>query len=294
MDSDLFTIRVDWEKNNKVLKLILVQVSHVDFVLFLKTYLINRVNNQRICVQCKITQKIDGLESKTKQNKQTRNITSGLHLGRFEVLRSSRHYLCVHSQGHHTISRLEERGMGRWSARRPALKMFQRHVLQFCQCERDPQSPEHVLQFFPVDCPCEKGPETLEHVLQFCPCEIGPATNLRTCSTVVPIWDRPTNPRTGSTVLPMWDRPTNTRTCSAVLPSGVQMWDRRPCSTDSPAPCTRKQGRSSGLKDRTTLAVRLWGTGSSKRTCCKPPDLSTSSRWTSEDYPKTHTKKKSK
>ena len=34
-------------------------------------------------------------------------LTSGLFLGRFEVLRSLRHYLRAQSQGHHTIDRLE-------------------------------------------------------------------------------------------------------------------------------------------------------------------------------------------
>ena len=45
-------------------------------------------------------------------------LTSGLLLGRSEVLRSLRHYLRAQSQGHHTINRLEERGMKRGSARR--------------------------------------------------------------------------------------------------------------------------------------------------------------------------------
>ena len=38
-------------------------------------------------------------------------ITGGLRLGRSEVLRSLRHYLRAQSQGHHTIDRLEERGV---------------------------------------------------------------------------------------------------------------------------------------------------------------------------------------
>ena len=45
-------------------------------------------------------------------------LTSGLLLGRSEVLRSLRHYLRAQSQGHHTIDRLEERGVERGSARR--------------------------------------------------------------------------------------------------------------------------------------------------------------------------------
>ena len=35
-------------------------------------------------------------------------LTSGLLLGRFEMLRSLRHYLRAQNQGHHTIDRLEE------------------------------------------------------------------------------------------------------------------------------------------------------------------------------------------
>ena len=38
-------------------------------------------------------------------------------LGRSEALRSLRHYLRVQSQGHHTIYRLEKRGVERGSAR---------------------------------------------------------------------------------------------------------------------------------------------------------------------------------
>ena len=44
-------------------------------------------------------------------------LTSGLLLGRAEVVRSLRHYLRAQSQGHHTIDRLEERGVERGSAR---------------------------------------------------------------------------------------------------------------------------------------------------------------------------------
>ena len=38
-------------------------------------------------------------------------LTSGLLLTRSEMLRSLRHYLRAQSQGHHTIDRLEERGV---------------------------------------------------------------------------------------------------------------------------------------------------------------------------------------
>ena len=49
-------------------------------------------------------------------------ITSGLLLGRYEVLSSLRHYLRAQNQGRHTIDRLEERGVERGSARRSSLK----------------------------------------------------------------------------------------------------------------------------------------------------------------------------
>ena len=52
----------------------------------------------------------------------TATVSSGLRLGRFEVLRSLRHYLRPQSQGHHTTDRLEERGVERGSARRSSLK----------------------------------------------------------------------------------------------------------------------------------------------------------------------------
>ena len=50
------------------------------------------------------------------------SLTKGLLLGRSEVLRSLKHYLGAQSQGHHTIDRLEERGVERRSARRSSLK----------------------------------------------------------------------------------------------------------------------------------------------------------------------------
>ena len=56
-------------------------------------------------------------------------ITSGLLLGRYEVLRSLRHYLRVQSQGHHTIDRLEDRGVKRGSARRSSLKGRERAIV---------------------------------------------------------------------------------------------------------------------------------------------------------------------
>ena len=56
-------------------------------------------------------------------------LTSGLLLGTSEVLRSLRYYLRAQSQGHHTIYRLEERGVERGSARRSSLKGRQRAIV---------------------------------------------------------------------------------------------------------------------------------------------------------------------
>ena len=50
-------------------------------------------------------------------------------LGRSEVLRSLRHYLRAQSQGHHTIDRLEERGVEIGSARRSSLKGRERAIV---------------------------------------------------------------------------------------------------------------------------------------------------------------------
>ena len=66
-------------------------------------------------------------------------LTSGLFLGRSEVLRSLRHYLWAQSQGHHTIDHLEEKGEERGSARQSSLKGREDHR----------QSDEH--------CDCFKG-----------------------------------------------------------------------------------------------------------------------------------------
>ena len=56
-------------------------------------------------------------------------LTSCLLLGRSEVLRSLRHYLKAPSQGHHTIDRLEEKGVERGSARRSSLKGQERPIV---------------------------------------------------------------------------------------------------------------------------------------------------------------------
>ena len=49
-------------------------------------------------------------------------LTSVLLLGRSEALRNLRHYLRARSQGHHTIDRLEMRGVERGSTGRSSLK----------------------------------------------------------------------------------------------------------------------------------------------------------------------------
>ena len=56
-------------------------------------------------------------------------LTTGLLLGRSEVLRSLRYYLRAQSQEHHTIDRLEERGVDRGSARRSSLKGRERAIV---------------------------------------------------------------------------------------------------------------------------------------------------------------------
>ena len=56
-------------------------------------------------------------------------LTSGLLLGRSEVLRSLRLYLRAQSQAHHTTDRLEERGVERGSARRSSLKGRERAIV---------------------------------------------------------------------------------------------------------------------------------------------------------------------
>ena len=56
-------------------------------------------------------------------------LTSGLLLRRSEVLRSLRHNLRAQSQGHHTIDRLEERGVERGNTRRSSLKGRERAII---------------------------------------------------------------------------------------------------------------------------------------------------------------------
>ena len=56
-------------------------------------------------------------------------ITSGLLLGRSEVLRSLKHNLRAQSQGHHTIDRMEDRSVERGSTRRSSLKGRERAIV---------------------------------------------------------------------------------------------------------------------------------------------------------------------
>ena len=56
------------------------------------------------------------------QNDRADRLAGEVRLGRSEVLRSLRHYLQAQSRGHHTIDRLEDRGVVTESARRPSLK----------------------------------------------------------------------------------------------------------------------------------------------------------------------------
>ena len=56
-------------------------------------------------------------------------LTSGLLLGRSEVLRSLRRYLQAQNQGHHTIDRLEQTGVERRSTRRSSFKGRERAIV---------------------------------------------------------------------------------------------------------------------------------------------------------------------
>ena len=56
-------------------------------------------------------------------------LTSDLLLGRSGVLRSSTHYVRAQSKGHHTIGRLEEKGVERESARRSSTKRRERAIV---------------------------------------------------------------------------------------------------------------------------------------------------------------------
>ena len=57
------------------------------------------------------------------------SLTSGLLLGRSEVVRSLRHYLRAQCRGYHTVDRLEERGVESGSARLSSLKGRERAIV---------------------------------------------------------------------------------------------------------------------------------------------------------------------
>ena len=57
-------------------------------------------------------------------------ITSNFRLGRYEVLRSLRHYLRAQNGGHDTVDRLEERGVERGSARWSSLDRGERGIVK--------------------------------------------------------------------------------------------------------------------------------------------------------------------
>ena len=65
----------------------------------------------------------------TLAGKKKGTLISGLLLGRSEVLRILRHYVWAQSQGHHTIDRLEERGVERGGARRTSLKGREKAII---------------------------------------------------------------------------------------------------------------------------------------------------------------------
>ena len=56
-------------------------------------------------------------------------LTSGLLLGRSEVLRTLRHYLWAQSQGHHPADHMEEKSVERGSARRSFMKGRERAIV---------------------------------------------------------------------------------------------------------------------------------------------------------------------
>ena len=60
----------------------------------------------------------------------TANITSGLHLGRTEVLRGLRNFLNMDRPEHHSIDRLKERGVEKGSGRHSTLQGRERSCVQ--------------------------------------------------------------------------------------------------------------------------------------------------------------------
>ena len=68
------------------------------------------------------TYRSEGKRPSRQTGGQSDPLTSGLLLGRSEVLKSLRHYMRAQSQGHHTIDRLEEGSVERGRARQSSLK----------------------------------------------------------------------------------------------------------------------------------------------------------------------------
>ena len=81
----------------------------------------NRRSLWLLCVYCPGHARMKGNDRADRRASKA-TLTSGLPLGRSEVLRSLRHYLWAQSQGHHTIDHLEERGVERGGARRCSMK----------------------------------------------------------------------------------------------------------------------------------------------------------------------------
>ena len=62
---------------------------------------------------------------------ETVTITDGLHLRRYEVLRSLRHYLWATTRmAYRTITRLEQRGVEKESTRRSSLELQERAIVR--------------------------------------------------------------------------------------------------------------------------------------------------------------------
>ena len=74
---------------------------------------------------------VDGLHREKWPSRQTDRQSNPhkLLLGKSKVFRNLRHYPRAQSQGHHTIDRLEERGVERGSARRSSLKGRERVIV---------------------------------------------------------------------------------------------------------------------------------------------------------------------
>ena len=110
-----------------------VHVCRTFMYIYLSIYIFRALINlaTRINWHCMHTFENSGVKGNDKANRLAGKptITSGLRLGRSEMLRSLRHYLRAQSQGHHSIDRLEERDVKRGSARRSSLKGRERAIV---------------------------------------------------------------------------------------------------------------------------------------------------------------------